>query len=163
MPKPSDPYPTTKTKRKVYASVRAVITFSTKNRSDAEQLSSNFLSRKGITQHEDAVYSSDRKRTTVTLVVDYRVHGGWRSDFVRKVEADASDLGIDVEDLSVEAERTEIPHECPRRECIPCSIAIDPSALYSFSRDKKTEPTDETLDNVEPEEDKSTRWNPFRR
>jgi hypothetical protein len=112
-----------KIRKKLYAQVEAEITFSTKSKDDAAQIVKNFYKRRGIVPLGDPVYESRRDSTVVTFKVVYKVHGGWRSDFIKKVESDANDTGVAIENLEVLVIRTEIPKECPRRECPPCDFA----------------------------------------
>lgn len=122
-------------RKKVYAEATATISFVTKGDWPSTKLIKNFLGRRGISLVGDVIVEplgrSLRFRTTLT--VRYRVHGGWRSDFVRKIEQDALDMRIDLQDLSVKVERREIPTECPRTECDPCRIAQEIQIVASGS------------------------------
>lgn len=115
-----------KIRKKLYAQISATITFIGKNRDDVERLTSNFLQRRGISiVGTPSFYSAEHRRgkMVVTFTVTYRVHGGWRSDFIRKIEQDALDLGIEITDLDVTVRRQEIPEACPRKDCGPCEFA----------------------------------------
>lgn len=115
----------TKIRKKLYAEVTARISFVTKGDTNAKRLVDNFLSRRGIVLVDEPTYESvDRwvQRFKVTFTVSYKVHGGWRSDFVKKIEQDSIDMKVEVEDLDIEVSRREIPEECPRKECPPCDF-----------------------------------------
>ncbi|HEY6018827.1 MAG TPA: hypothetical protein VIY48_02750 [Candidatus Paceibacterota bacterium] len=114
-----------KLRTKLYTEAVATISFVAMNRGDAEHLTINFLSRKGLLQHGNPKFQTlTRGRCRATTTVSYRVHGGWKSDFVKKIEADANDAGIEITDIEVILERKEMPDQCPRSECIPCSAAV---------------------------------------
>jgi len=116
---------TTKQRKKVYAEVIAKISF-TGAEEDVLRIAAQFLGRRGITMRSDigrTKASPWSSAIRVDFEVSYRVHGGWRSDIVRKIETDAADLGASFFDLEVEIQRTELPQECPRRECVPCAVA----------------------------------------
>lgn len=116
-----------KIRKKLFAEVTASIWFETAS-DRAEQLVEHFLARRGIELLNNVTYDTQKKRrTVVSFNVRYKVHGGWRSDFVRKLEIDAADLGVELRNLTVEVVRREIPAECPRKECAPCAIALNPA------------------------------------
>lgn len=116
--------------RKIYTEVAAEIAVTT-DAGDSDALVETFLMRKGIELASTVEHDTHPRKSTPPLVtarfkVTYRVHGGWRSDFVKKIESDAADLGIIINGLLVEVERREIPERCPRKICVPCSIAMSP-------------------------------------
>lgn len=146
-----------KIRKKLYAEVIADISFTTKSREDAEKIVTNFHKRRGVVPVGETAYSSHRGSTAVSFKVSYRVHGGWRSDFVKKMETDANDTGIAIENLEIMVHRTEIPNECPRRECPPCDFAtgkttVIPGSLMQPEREKrpKREPVT-VLEHLTPE------------
>ena len=114
----------TKIRKKLFAEVTAKISFTTKGDHAAQTLVKNFLARKGIVLVDEPTYEYDRwaTRCKVTFTVTYKVHGGWRSDFVKKIEQDSVDMKVTVEDLEIDVSRREIPEECPRKECPPCDF-----------------------------------------
>jgi hypothetical protein len=114
-----------KIRKKLYAEVTATISFTTKSEEDATKLTSNFLERRGIELTEGPQYTEVKRKgpTTSQFTVTYRVHGGWRSDFVKKMESDAIDMGVEIKDLEISVSRLEIPKECPRQSCGPCEFA----------------------------------------
>ena len=118
-----------KTRKKLYAEVLAKIWFDAPA-DQIEQLVTHFLARRGIELVTDVGYVTAKKRKIASFAVRYKVHGGWRSDFARKLEIDAKDLGVDLQNLNIEVSRREIPAECPRKECYPCSVALDPRKAF---------------------------------
>lgn len=115
-----------KIRKKLYAEVTAQITFLAPTSEDAEKLRGNFLQRRGIVLVDAGKLERlnvHRKSTRSTFTVTYKVHGGWRSDFIKKLEQDAIDTGVPVTELEVTVSRREIPEECPRKDCGPCEFA----------------------------------------
>lgn len=131
-------------RKKLFALVEATITPTVRTREDAERLAKAFLSRRGLIPVEETVIGSNSgtfgaKTWYARIKVTYKVHGGWRSDFVRKVTLDAQELSIEILALDVEAIRTEIPNECPRKECVPCMIARGERPPDFYINDKPAE------------------------
>lgn len=160
----ADPVKKEPTRKKVYAEVLAEIQFTAPSHDDAERLVTNFLARRGITQHGNVQYGKPghKKTVAVRFSASYRVHGGWPSDFVKKIESDASDMGTEVSNLQVSVTRTEIPAECPRKECFPCNWAVNPELRRPIP------PAPDTLDSPDKEtteetNDQPTRWRWLRR
>lgn len=155
-----DPVDTVPRKKKVFAEVQAVITLTAQTSKDAEALAEHFLKRRGITGSWSKKTANGK---TVEVAATYRVHGGWASDFVRKITYDAADLGIDLKDLDVQTTRTEIPSECPRQECMPCAVALNPAAaVRDTSVPKRRElPAQETPVGTQPEPPKRRRFFSF--
>jgi hypothetical protein len=148
-PPPRPPELRKPVKKKVYAEVHATIRFKTDSKDSALKLAEHFLKRRGIL----GTFETEGKgrSTRVTMTVTYRVHGGWRSDFIRKIEYDAKDLGVEVRDLDINTERNEIPDQCPRKECLPCARAIDPSFTPAHKvQDQGAEEYQTEPDTVEP-------------
>lgn len=110
-----------KHQKKVYTEAIARISF-TASEVDAQRICDAFLARKGIELETISRSPQWRELVIIDMTVKYRVHGGWRSDFLRKLQIDAQDLGLDL-DFTVNVERREIPRECPRKECVPCETA----------------------------------------
>lgn len=148
-------------KKKVYAEVSATITYIADTKDNAVKLAEHFLSRRGIEGSYELLEEAKRS-ATVKMHVVYRVHGGWRSDFVRKIEYDARDLGVTLYNFTVDAARVEIPEQCPRKECSPCAHAVNPDLRYSDLelehryREDREEPVQETP--VAPTDAPKRRW-----
>lgn len=148
-------------KKKVFAEVRAVIDVSTDKREDTERLVRHFLQRRGIVETAPAEFAKSGKHAV--MQVAYRVHGGWASDFMRKLTYDAKDLGIELIDLSVNTTRTEIPGECPRQECKPCEFARRGETYYTPGREPLstrvpgTEIVQDTPVGTKPEDERKRR------
>lgn len=122
---------------KIYAEVIADITFDA-SRQDAEALYRHFAGRKSIE-------TSDFKKITRGrwyFEAVYRVHGGWASDFVKKIEYDAQDAHVEPKNLVITTHRREIPEECPRKECRACSYVLDPSLRLVAPKETKPDTLD---------------------
>jgi hypothetical protein len=86
----------------------------------AREVVARFLERREIDPVDQPIFAHGR----AILTVAYTVHGGYYSDFVRKLGADADDLEAEITGLNVEVERIEIPMNCPRTECDICERAV---------------------------------------
>lgn len=156
---------TAKIRKKIYAKVFATITYKCKNDDEATRITNNFLKRRGI-ELVDAVHyekvSLTRKETKVSFSVFYKVHGGWRSDFIKKMESDSIDTGVELTDVDILISRTEIPNECPRKECLPCSFARGErtSAFKSIHDSSSRSAEPDTLEETEPKQ--LSLWERFR-
>lgn len=107
---------------KLYAEVTAGIAFNASEK-DAERLYAHFTARRGITVRKSLTKTAIAGKRWM-FEVTYRVHGGWKSDFAKKLETDATDTGVAIPGLEIVITRKEIPEECPRKECTACSFAL---------------------------------------
>ena len=152
---------------KVYTEATATIAFVTTTRDDAEYLMISFLSRRGLDQHGSPRYEELRRKVAswrARVTVSYRVHGGWKSDFIKKIESDALDAGIEIRELDVVIDRHEIPDECPRPNCVPCGEAVAALTRGSRKAVKDTAPPPPPPSEIEKEPEQTVRrLNIFRR
>jgi hypothetical protein len=117
---------TPRLRKKIYAEATAIISFMGYDKQGLLNLTNNFLARRGIETIDSPTIRPVGKSGSlhrVHFAVKYRVHGGWRSDFIKKIDSDARDLNVEILDLLVEVTRREIPTECPRKACEPCQVA----------------------------------------